>query len=93
MAQPQGTKVTFDHKQIQDWVEERKGEPVKLQEEEVEEVVETLKVKFPGERAKNIMPITWEEFFKEFDSEKLAFQFRDETPDGDQSKFYKVIYR
>lgn len=95
MAQPQGTKITFDHRMIQKWVEERRGKPVKIQpeDEEVEEPVELLKVKFPGEKTRNIMPITWEEFFKEFDEEGLAFQFRDETPDGEESHFYKLIYK
>lgn len=93
MSQPQGTKVTYDHKLIQDWVESRKGKPAKMKDEEIEEPVDELKVKFPNERTRNITLISWEEFFNEFDQEHLAFQFREKTPEGDESKFYKVIYR
>lgn len=97
MSQPQGTKVTFDHRTIKQWSEERKAQPVKIKT--VDEPIEALKVEFPEEHRKHkdgtkeIAHLTWEQFFKEFESENLAFQFLDEDVDGKKSRFYRVIYR
>lgn len=98
MSQPQGTKITFDHKTIQSWSENRKAIPVKLKNED--EPIEALKIEFPEEHRKHkkndnleIAHLTWKEFFEEFEEEKLAFQYLEEDVDGKKSKFFRVIYR
>ena len=39
------------------------------------------------------VPTTWDEFFAAFDENKLAFLYQDETKDGKESRFSKLIDR
>jgi hypothetical protein len=38
-------------------------------------------------------PISWDDFFKKCDSEKLAFLYQEEKADGEESHFCKFISR
>ena len=82
------SKVTTDHKEIQTWVEEREGHPARVKGTEV------LRIDYAGYSGEDTLErITWEEFFAGFEANKLAFLYQDETKDGGESRFSKLIER
>ena len=90
MEQPMSSsETTIDHKTIQKWAEARDGRPA---------VVRTtgkggvLRIDF-GEKEKDFAEISWEEFFKIFDENRLAFLYQDQTKDGGTSRFNKFVER
>lgn len=88
------SKVTTDHKEIRRWVEERGGHPavVKGTAEGVESGV--LRIDYPGfSGEETLVQISWEEFFKAFDKNNLAFLYQEESKDGEQSRFSKFVSR
>jgi hypothetical protein len=42
-------------------------------------------------RDDSLDPLSWDEFFKRFDSTRLSFIYQEETGDGKKSRFYKLI--
>ena len=81
--------ATTDHGEIRAWAEERKGRPA---------VVRTggkggiLRFDF-GEKDEKLEEVSWEEFFKIFDDNDLAFLHQDETAGGKTSRFFKFVNR
>lgn len=88
----QESKITDNHDTIKTWVEERYGEPAT-----VEGVVdkgkagEMLRIYFPGHSEERLKSISWELFYEIFDENNLALLYQEETIDGEQSKFCKII--
>jgi len=81
-------KVTTDHDEIREWVEERGGHPAKVKGTEL------LRIDYPGFSGEDrLQEITWETFFKAFEENNLAFLYQDETKDGKQSRFSKLVDR
>ncbi|MBZ9677588.1 hypothetical protein [Mesorhizobium sp. ES1-1] len=82
-------KKTTNHDEIRNWVEERDGRPA---------VVRTsgkggiLRIDF-GEPEDTLEPIEWDEFFRIFDENELAFLHQDEAGNGKQSRFNKFVER
>lgn len=86
------SKTTKDHNTIKKWAEERDGKPA---------VVEStsnsnkggglLRINFPGYAEDNLKDISWEEFFRIFDDNKLQFLYQEETKDGGESRFFKFV--
>jgi hypothetical protein len=80
--------TTTDHEIIRKWAEERGGRPA---------VVRTsgkggiLRIDF-GDKDENLEPIEWEEFFKIFDGNKLAFLYQENEKDT-ASRFNKFVER
>ena len=82
------SKTTTNHEEIRRWVEEREGHPAKVKDTEV------LRIDYPGfSGEESLEKITWEEFFIAFDENELAFLYQDETSDGKESRFSKLINR
>jgi hypothetical protein len=81
--------TTTDHDKIQKWAKERKGRPSVIRTEGKGGV---LRIDF-GEREEEFEEIDWEEFFKIFDENKLAFLYQDKTNDGKTSRFNKFVAR
>jgi hypothetical protein len=53
-----------------------------------------IRIDFPGfTGGKSLEPISWEEFFKQFDERKLAFLYQEKTASGEVSRFNKLISR
>ena len=79
--------TTTDHDEIRRWAEERGGRP---------SVVRTggeggiLRFDF-GEQEENLEEVSWEEFFRIFDSNNIAFLHQDEIGSGQTSRFFKFI--
>jgi hypothetical protein len=88
------SKVTTDHKSIKQWVEERGGSPARVKDTDKGKSSGVLRIDYPGYAGEDSLePITWDEFFKGFEENNLAFLYQEETKDGSQSRFSKLIER
>ena len=82
---------TTDHDAIRRWVEERGGEPATVADAPAGQP-EVLRIDFPGSGDGTSKVISWEEFFRKFDENNLAFVYQEETG-GNQSRFNKFVAR
>jgi hypothetical protein len=83
---------TIDHEEIQEWAESRGGSPAVVEGTHDEFGTGILRVDF-GERDEELEQITWQEFFRIFDNNDLAFIYQDATEDGAESYFCKFVAR
>ena len=85
-------KQTIDHDEIKRWAEARGGRPatVKGTEENGEEAG-ILRISFRNDES--LETIEWDEFFEKFEEEGLAFLYQEQTSDGSQSRFFKLVER
>lgn len=94
---PEGSaeaKVTTDHAEIQAWVEERGGHAARVKGTENKKGPGVLRIDYPGYSGEDTLEaISWEEFFEAFDENNLAFLYQEETKDGSESRFSKLIDR
>jgi hypothetical protein len=87
-------EVTTDHEKIRQWVEERGGRPARVKGTDKGDGGGLLRIDYPGYSGDDTLEtITWEEFFKAFESNNLAFLYQDETRGGKESRFSKLIDR
>ena len=88
------SKVTTDHEEIQRWVEERGGHPARVKGTADEDGGGLLRIDYPGFSGEGTLEtITWEEFFEAFEENNLAFLYQEQTKDGEESRFSKLIAR
>ena len=86
------SKTTQDHEEIQQWCESRGGKPSHVKSTAHKNDPGILRIDFPGYSGEgSLEPITWEDFFKKFDEQGLAFVYQDKTADGKKSNFNKLI--
>ena len=83
------SKVTTDHDEIRRWVEERGGHPAKVRTGGEGGI---LRIDF-GDPDPNLERISWEEFFRIFEENNLAFLYQDKTESGGISRFNKFVDR
>ena len=90
-----GSHVTTDHDEIRSWVEERGGFPATVRSTAGKgHRPGILRIDYPGySGVESLQRIDWDDFFKKFEKEKLAFLYQDETAGGDCSRFSKLIAR
>jgi hypothetical protein len=82
------SKMTTDHEEIRRWVEERGGQPSRV------EGTNLLRIDYPGFSGEGTLePLEWEEFFRIFDESNLAFLYQETTKDGGESRFSKFVDR
>lgn len=88
------SKTTTDHKQIQQWIEDRNGIPARVKGTVSGEGAGLLRVDFKdnGEDDK-LEQISWKDFFDTFEKKNLAFLYQEETKDGGTSRFFKFVDR
>lgn len=89
------TKTT-DHDTIRKWVEDRGGWPARVDAPGHNQGSGILRINFDdpgGDDDENLERIGWDEFFKGFEDNDLAFLHQDETEDGRQSRFNKLVSR
>jgi hypothetical protein len=87
-------KTTTDHDTIREWAEKRGGRPARVAETAPGRSGAQrgsgglLRIDF-AEKDEELEEISWEDFFKTFDRNKLAFLYQDEK----DSRFHKVVNR
>ena len=81
--------TTTNHDEIRKWAEARDGHPAVMRTKGKGGV---LRIDF-GEREEEFEPIEWDEFFKIFDQNDLAFLYQDKTQEGGTSRFNKFVAR
>jgi hypothetical protein len=84
--------VTTDHKEIQQWAEERGGHPATVKATASNGEPGLLRLDFDP-RDEGLEPIEWDAFFDKFDKEGLAFLYQDRTENGKVSRFHKFVNR
>ncbi len=90
------SKTTTNHDEIRKWVEARGGRPAKVKgtERAGESGGGLLRIDYPGYSGEeSLQEITWEQFFDQFEKNKLAFLYQDELESGETSRFSKLIDR
>lgn len=87
-------KTTTNHNEIRKWVEERGGHPARVRDTDNKDGGGVLRIDYPGYSGEQeLEEISWDEFFETFDDRKLAFLYQDETKDGKESRFSKLVSR
>lgn len=89
-------RKTTDHDEIRRWVEERGGKPARVNAPGRQQGGGILRIDFDdpgGNDDERLERIGWEQFFKTFDENEFAFLHQDETADGKQSRFNKLVSR
>jgi hypothetical protein len=88
------SETTVDHKEIRRWVSERGGYPARVKGTNTEGSSGVLRIDYPGFSGEETLEtITWTEFFKGFENNNLALLYQDETSEGKESRFSKLIDR
>lgn len=94
MARNSQATVTTDHETIRRWAEERGGSPASVRGTGGGDDPGMIRLDFPGfSGADSLQPISWEEWFKAFDENKLALLHQETTAGGERSNFNKLIAR
>lgn len=81
--------TTTDHDTIRRWAEARDGNPALVRGTSEDGV---LRIDF-NEREERLDPINWDEFFRVFEQNNLAFLYQEKTADGSTSRFNKLVRR
>ncbi len=88
------SKVTTDLNEIRSWVEEHNGKPAKVKGTGDGRDQGILRIDFPGGAGKeSLEEISWEDWFKKFDDNHLAFLYQKQKVSGEGSTFFKLIRR
>jgi hypothetical protein len=88
------SKTTTDHDEIRRWAEERGGKPASVKgTESGDEDAGILRIDFPGGEEDRLDDISWDDWFRKFDEEKLAFLYQEQVKSGDESRFFKLVSR
>lgn len=81
---------TTDHDKIKEWVSSHDGVPTVIEDTESGDGQGVLRIHFPNASSDdNFKEISWDEFFKQFEDNDLAFLYQD----SDDSTFHKFVSR
>ncbi|MFP5277961.1 MAG: hypothetical protein ACLGPM_12660 [Acidobacteriota bacterium] len=89
------SKTTRNHEEIRKWAEARKAVPVEVSGTERNGETGILRFEFPNapnRNDKNLKEISWDEFFQKFDENNLELLYQEQTAEGAQSNFNKLIH-
>jgi anaerobic selenocysteine-containing dehydrogenase len=86
---------THDHQTIKEWTETRNGVPAKIKGTGNGNDVGVIRIHFPevSQNSDQFQKISWEEFFNEFEKNKLDFLYQEKKEDGELSTFHKLVNR
>jgi len=89
------SQITTNHEVIRKWAEERGAKPATVIGTGGNEigVLRLMFLGYSAGRSKSLKEITWEEFFRKFDENNLAFIYQEKTSRGEKSNFNKLIRR
>jgi hypothetical protein len=83
-----------DHRRIREWAEARGAKPACVRGTGGKGDTGMIRLDFPGFTGEgSLEPITWEEWFKAFDENKLALLVQEKTAEGQKSNFNKLVSR
>jgi hypothetical protein len=83
-----------DHRRIREWADERGAKPACVKGTGGKGDTGMIRLDFPGYSGEeSLQPISWEEWFKAFDENKLALLVQEETASGQTSNFNKLVSR
>ncbi len=83
-------ETTTDHQTIQEWAAKHKGKPAAVKKTHSDNVVGILRIMFPrtpNSEHDDLVEISWEDFFREFEDKKLALLYES------GSMFSKLVER
>jgi len=86
-------KVTTNHDEIRRWVEEHGGVPAAVKNTLPGDEAGVLYIDFPGAEKRDVDEMTWEEWFKIFDRENLAFVYEETAPNDQPHPFWQLVDR
>ena len=83
-----------DHDEIRDWAEERGARPACVKGTGGKNDTGMIRLDFPGySGSESLQPISWDDWFRQFDENNLALIVQDTTSRGQQSNFNKLVKR
>lgn len=89
-----GTHVTTDHDEIRGWAEERGAKLARVRGTGSKDDLGVLRLDFPGYTGEDTLEeISWDDWFRKFDEEGLAFIYQEVTAGGEKSNFNKIVSR
>jgi hypothetical protein len=86
------SKTTTNHDEIRRWAEERGGRPAHVKSTGSNGDPGILRIDFQ-DPDDDLEEISWDDWFKAFDENDLAFLYQDSKQDGEQSTFNKLVSR
>jgi alkylation response protein AidB-like acyl-CoA dehydrogenase len=94
MATKSDTRQTTDHEEIRRWVEEHGGRPAAVRSTGDDGDPGVLRIDFPGGTGEDQLEhISWDEWFRKFDEQGLAFLYQEQKAGGEDSTFFKLVKR
>ena len=88
------SQTTTDHEQIQKWAEARGGKPACVKGTGGKRDTGMIRIDFPGfSGEESLQEISWDEWFEAFDANGLALVYQEQTSDGEESRFNKLVSR
>ena len=88
--------TTTDHDEIRRWAEARGGRPAAVEGTGSGSDPGILRIAFPGAPESDdeaLEDISWEEWFDAFDANELALVYQEQTAEGEESRFNKLVSR
>lgn len=83
-----------DHWRIREWAEARGAKPACVKGTGGKEDPGMIRLDFPGFSGEDtLQPVSWDEWFRAFDENRLALLIQEETADGQRSNFNKLVSR
>jgi len=83
------SKETTNHDEIRKWAEARNGRPAAVKDT-WDGTSGVLRIDF-DDPEDSLEEISWDDFFRVFDERKLKFLYQEETAEGEESRFFKLI--
>ena len=88
------SKTTTNHDEIRKWVEDRGGHPARVKATGNGDDPGILRIDYPGRGDDDSLEeISWDTFFEWFEKNNLAFVYQEETKEGEESRFSKLVSR
>ena len=86
--------TTTDHEEIRNWAESRGAEPACVKGSGGSHDIGILRLDFPGYSGEDkLQHISWDDWFKKFDERELALLYQEQTAEGEESNFNKIVSR
>ncbi len=95
-----GIYRTTDHKEIKKWAIENSARPAIIDHPQARGDMVGIRLDFPGKKDEELLSeanqtrdISWDEFFRIFEEEKLLFFYTNEKPSNDPRDWYRFEKR